>query len=360
MTTLTKAVSGISTWIVDRLPETRTLTEYLSRKTVPAHRHTVWYLFGGLALFFFSIQILTGILLMFYYKPTPDTAYESVRNIMQNVPFGSFIRSMHSWSANILILIVLVHMFSVFFLKSYRKPRELMWLTGVVLLLLMLGFGFTGYLLPWNTTAYFATEIGTEIPKSIPLVGEAIVSLLRGGPEVTGDSLTRLFNIHVIILPLTALLLVVCHVTLSLKYGSSIPRSIRRDVPGFRFFPDFFLMDLTAWFVGLIILVGLSSMSPWDLGVKANPFASAPAGIHPEWYFMALYQTLRTLPSEIAGINSEVLVNVAVGVMNLFWFAVPLIDTHADERTRMDWIKMIGAAVVIYLVVMTAAAYMHH
>src|SRR5437879_2808079 len=129
-------------------------------KTVPRHRSSIWYYMGGLALFLLGVQIVTGVLLLLYYQPTPEAAHQSVEMIVTRVPFGSLIRSLHSWSANALIAVVFVHMFSTFFMKSYRAPRQLMWLTGIILLLLMLGFGFTGYLLPWDLTAYFATRIG--------------------------------------------------------------------------------------------------------------------------------------------------------------------------------------------------------
>src|SRR5439155_19041230 len=122
----------------------------LKAKTVPKHRYSMWYYMGGLALFFFTVQVITGLLLLLYYQPTPEAAHQSVEMIVNRVPFGSIVRSLHSWSANALIAVVFIHMFSTFFLKSYRSPRSIMWLTGIVLVLLMLGFGFTGYLLPWD------------------------------------------------------------------------------------------------------------------------------------------------------------------------------------------------------------------
>ena len=155
------------TWLDERFGA-GSVEEFLRHKTVPVHRHTIWYYFGGMTLFLFIIQVLTGILLLLYYRPTPNDAFESVQYIMTQVRFGWLIRSVHSWSANLMIFTAFVHMFSVYFLKAYRKPRELTWVSGMLLLFIVLGFGFSGYLLPWNTLAFFATKVGTEMAGSIP------------------------------------------------------------------------------------------------------------------------------------------------------------------------------------------------
>ena len=136
---------------------------FIAEKGVPIHTQKVWYYLGGMTLFLFAVQVFTGILLLLYYRPSSAEAYESVQFIVTQVQFGWLIRNIHSWSANLLILLAFAHFFSVFFLKSYRKPRELTWLTGILLLFLMLGFGFSGYLLPWNEVSFFATKVGTGI-----------------------------------------------------------------------------------------------------------------------------------------------------------------------------------------------------
>ena len=153
----------------------------LRHKTVPIHKLSYWYFFGGITLFLFGIQVCTGILLLLYYRPSSNEAFESVQYIMTRVQFGWLVRSIHSWSANLMIFTAFVHMFSVLFLGAYRKPRELTWVTGMILLLLTMGFGFSGYLLPWNTLAFFATKVGTEIAGQIPLVGKSMMVFLRGG-----------------------------------------------------------------------------------------------------------------------------------------------------------------------------------
>ena len=147
-----------------------------------------------MTLFLFGVQVFTGILLLLYYRPSAAEAYESVQFIVTQVEFGWLIRNVHSWSANLLIGAAFAHFFSVFFLKSYRKPRELTWVTGMLLLFLMLGFGFSGYLLPWNELSFFATKVGTGIAGAMPLVGRFLLRLLRGGDDVTGATLSRFYG----------------------------------------------------------------------------------------------------------------------------------------------------------------------
>src|SRR5262249_33397118 len=192
--------NAFSAWLDDRLG-LEALRSFAAKKTVPIHRHSIWYYFGCMTLFLFGIQVATGILLLLYYRPSAETAFESVQFIMTDVRFGWLVRSLHSWSANLMIAMLLVHMFSVYFLKAYSAPREITWLSGVILLFLSLAFGFSGYLLPWNTLAFFATKVGTEVAGVVPVVGHFLVRFLRGGDDVTGATLTRFYGFHVAILP---------------------------------------------------------------------------------------------------------------------------------------------------------------
>ena len=168
---------------------------------MPVHTQKIWYYLGGMTLFLFGVQVFTGILLLLYYRPSAAEAYESVQFIVTQVQFGWLIRNVHSWSANLLIGLAFAHFFSVFFLKSYRKPRELTWVSGILLLFLMLGFGFSGYLLPWNELSFFATKVGTGIAGAVPVVGRFTLRLLRGGDDVTGATLSRFYGLHVAVLP---------------------------------------------------------------------------------------------------------------------------------------------------------------
>ncbi|MEK7251247.1 MAG: cytochrome b N-terminal domain-containing protein, partial [Bacteroidota bacterium] len=196
------------------------------------------------------IQVVTGILLALYYKPSPEQAYESVQRIVNEVPYGWLVRSIHSWAANLMVGSLFVHMFSAFLMKAYRKPRELMWISGVLLLFLVLGFCFTGYLLPWDTIAYFATLIGTEVPKTVPIVGDWGVSLLKGGEEIGAETLSRMYVIHITILPLITLVIVGFHLLLNQVFGSSVPMGVEEKSPPIPFFPNFLYRDLIAWTVG--------------------------------------------------------------------------------------------------------------
>ncbi|MFC1629424.1 cytochrome bc complex cytochrome b subunit, partial [Gemmatimonadota bacterium] len=194
-----RLLKNLISWADERF-QLNDLTAFARKKTVPMH-HSIWYYFGGITLFLFIIQVVTGILLLMYYRPTEAAAYASVQYIISEVPFGWLVRSIHSWSANLLVGAAVIHMFSIFFLKAYRKPRELTWVTGMAMLGIFMAFGFTGYLLPWNQLAFFATKVGTEMLNVIPVVGDVLMRMLRGGEHVTGATLTRMFGFHVALLP---------------------------------------------------------------------------------------------------------------------------------------------------------------
>ena len=197
-------------WIDERL-DLSSILELAKKKTVPSHRFSALYFFGGATLFFFVLQVATGILLLLYYKPTAEAAFESVRFIMTEVSFGWLIRSLHSWAANLMVLCAVLHMVTVFFMRADRKPREMTWWTGAGLLLVSMGFGFSGYLLPWNELAFFATRVATDMAGKTPLVGEFVATFLRGGDDVSGATLTRFFGFHVAVLPMIATALLALH-----------------------------------------------------------------------------------------------------------------------------------------------------
>jgi quinol-cytochrome oxidoreductase complex cytochrome b subunit len=349
-------------WLDERLGG-ESIEEFLRHKKVPLHRHTIWYYFGGMALFLFVIQVLTGILLLMYYRPTASGAFESVQFIMTQVKFGWLIRSIHSWSANLMILIVFIHMFSVYFLKAYRKPRELTWVSGMVLFFIVLAFGFSGYLLPWNTLAFFATKVGTDMAGFVPFIGEWIRVFLRGGNEVTGATLTRFFGFHVAVLPGLATLLLALHLLLVQRLGMSVPPDVEKKIKerketerSMPFFPNFLLRDIMGWYGALGVLGALAAIFPWELGVKANPFGSAPAGIHPEWYFLFMYQTLKYLPSKIFFINSELLGLVGFGVAGAIWVLVPFLDYKNGFGRTTRFFTGLGIFALGYIIVMSALA----
>jgi cytochrome b6 len=347
----------IQTWLRERLPIDY-IMQHLRSKDVPMHRHSIWYYFGGLTLFFFMVQVVTGILLMLYYRPTPDHAYESVLFIMNEVQWGWVIRSVHSWAANLMIGTLFIHMISVFLMQAYRPPREMMWISGIVLLGLVMGFGFTGYLLPWDELAFYATQIGTEIPGSIPVVGESIVLLMRGGREIGAATLSRMYALHVIILPLATLLLVGLHLFLNQYYGVSKPLKAASEKPPVRFYPNFVLRDVRTWLGALLVLLAIAMIFPWGLGEEADLLKPAPEGIKPEWYFLPLYQTMKIVPSRVWFFDGEALVNLVFMVGGLILIALPFYDRKSRSDMQNKLIKYCGIAIIIYLVGMMLYAYL--
>jgi cytochrome b6 len=345
-------------WLEERLGW-RAAQELIEHKEVPQHRHSIWYYFGGMALFLFAVQVCTGILLLLYYRPSADTAFESVQFIMTEVQFGWLVRSIHSWSANLMIAAAFVHMFSALFLRAFRRPRELTWVSGALLLFLSLAFGFSGYLLPWNKLAFFATKVGTDIAGVVPLIGPFLLRFLRGGDEVTGATLTRFFGFHVAILPAAATILLATHLYLVQKHGMSVPPPVDPEkVPKIKFLPDFLLRDLVGWLAAVTVLAALASLFPWELGEKADPFAPAPAGIRPEWYFIFMFQTLKYIPSKILGMDGEVLGILFFGLLGLLLVIAPFISSKERAERRMSLLPIVGVLVLVYIVALSALAYL--
>jgi len=184
-----------------------------------------WYTLGSASLFLFALQAVTGIFLAVYYVPSPDHAYESIQYIMNDVSFGWLIRGIHHWGASLMVLFVFIHMLRTFYYAAYKFPREITWLTGVLLFLATLGMGFTGYLLPWNQRAYWATTVGTEIAGSAPLVGDFILRVLRGGSDLSAVTLARFFAVHIWFLPAIIALVIGVHIYLVIRLGiSALPK----------------------------------------------------------------------------------------------------------------------------------------
>jgi quinol-cytochrome oxidoreductase complex cytochrome b subunit len=207
-------------WLDERLGLTTIYKVTLDRK-VP--KVNWWYCLGSATLFVFVMQIITGMFLLVYYTPSPDHAYDSIQYIMTGVPYGWLIRGIHHWGASLMVLLVFIHMLRVFYMGAYRYPRELTWVIGVFLLLATLGMGFTGYLLPWNQRAFFATVVGTNIAGTVPYIGDFIRRVLRGGETVSALTLSRFFAIHVWILPAIMVTLVAIHIYLIIRIGISNP-----------------------------------------------------------------------------------------------------------------------------------------
>jgi len=307
-----------------------------------------WHTFGSLSLFLFMNQVVTGILLMIYYRPTTNTAFESVRYIMTKAHFGWLIRGLHAWGATLMILCVLIHMMRTFFMGAYKKPRELTWILGVFILGCTVTFGFTGYLLPWNQLSYWATTVGTEITGAIPLAGNYIKLLLRGGEGVTGETLARFYVLHVVVLPWVLTMLIATHLFFMRVQGLATMERVGEEKPidkeqAVPFFPHHVLKEGVVFCVLIGMLVTLIVLWPVELGEKADPFVT-PEGIKPEWYFLPTYQLLKYFPKTLG-----LFVSLIPQLLLLLW---PFLDRGAERHPKKRPIAVgIGAAGLILAIV---------
>lgn len=341
-------------WLDERLGVSE-IVAMASKKRVPEHKHSFWYYWGGISLFFFTVMCLSGVLLLIYYRPG-EGAYESVRQITNEIKFGWLIRSIHSWSANLMIASAFVHMFSTFFMKAYRRPRELLWFTGIGLLSLAMLFGFSGYLLPMDELAFFATKVGLAIPGTMPVVGPWISDLIRGGSEVGHYTVSRFFALHVVVLPALFVPLLGLHLFLVQKHGNALPESEeakpvaeRKSIP---FFPNFVMRDMAVWLIALNVLGLLAALFPWDLGPAADALKPAPADIHPEWYFMTAFQILKWCGAWFPGAVGEFLGIAVFNVGVALWAIVPFFD---PEKTSGKWGRRVTTfgLFVVFVVILT-------
>jgi len=285
--------------------------------------------FGSLLLFCFVLQVVTGVLLSMNYAPSVETAWASVNFIQEDVALGSFIRALHHWGSSAMIVLLLLHLVQVFAWGAYKKPRELTWMVGVLLLLCTLGLSFTGYLLPWDQKAYWATKVGLGIVSTTPGIGDAVRELLQGGPEIGNLTLTRFFSIHTFILPGLIVLLVVVHLYLFRIHGvtpgwwASAKQLKAQEEP---FWPKQALKD---GILALVFLLGLGVWAhyrPAPLGPQADPSQAYEA--RPEWYFMFLFQILRYFhgPYEIVG---TFVLPVLFFLIMFFW---PFLDRNPERN----------------------------
>ncbi|MBI4179423.1 cytochrome bc complex cytochrome b subunit [bacterium] len=347
-------------FLEERLP-VQAFKDLSSHKMVPEHKQAFWYYFGGITLFFFIILVFTGMVLLFQYQPGLESSHASVLRIVTKVDFGWLIRSIHSWGANLMLAAAFIHMFSVYFMKAYQKPRELTWLTGLGLLGLGMGLGFTGYSLVWDDMAFFATKIGIDMMEGIP-GGEYIADIIRGGPEMGGLTIQRMFALHVVILPWIFIGLLGAHLFFLQIHGNKIPEGIEksgeyRKVP---FFPNFIFSDLYVWLICLNLLAVLAAMYPWHIGAEADPLAPSPKGIKPEWYFMAMFQLLKLMPAHVAGMSGELFGNMLFGAAAMFWAAVPVWNPAGTVGRRAKLATYVGLLGLMFIIGFTIWGYTAH
>jgi cytochrome b6 len=339
-------MKAVRAWIEERLAY-RPVVRYLERKEVPLHRHTFLYYTGSSILLFLGIQGVTGVLLAFYYRPTLAEANASVVRIISELPFGWLVRSVHSWSATFMIAFVFVHLLGIAFTKSYRRPREATWITGVLLLGVSLSFGFTGYLLPWDELSLAATKVGTDMPKALPVIGDWVTRIMRAGADVTGDTLSRFFIVHVSVLPLAVLALLGVHLFLVQRHGMSVPLDDERR--GFRgpavpFWPNFVFRETGVWLVLAGALLTVAVLAAPGVGPRADLMAPAPEGIRPEWYFLFLFQTLKLFPARVLGLDGEMVAMLVIMAGMAAFLLLPFVDSRPFEKRGKVITALVWAA----------------
>lgn len=307
--------------VAERLPLPAGWRGHALDERLPAHLKTWIWALGGTPAVLFAVQVVTGILLTFYYVPQPMHAYDSVRHITFGVRFGWLVRGLHQASSQLMIIAVLLHMIRVFVTRGYRRPREVTWVLGVALFLLTMGFAFTGYALVYDQLSYWATTVGTNMLAEVPVLGTPLLYMLRGGADVNPQTLTRFYNFHIGVIPTLFFVLLVGHILLVRLHGvSRLEGDARTDT--YSFFPDHVLREAA---VALVVLVGIVvyvTAVPPEMAAKADPNLT-PAHIRPEWYFFPSYRWLKLVPVQVGLWTSTAFV-----LAMLFW---PWIDSRIER-----------------------------
>ncbi len=353
----------IKNWIEVRIGLDELIREQLTEYLVPRNIN-IFYTLGFVALTGFIIQAVTGFLLLTYYIPQPDHAFKSVQNLMVNVPYGWLFRLMHVVGSNLIVIAVGCHMLSVFFMNSYKKPRELTWIAGAAMLQITLAFCLSGYLLPWSQLSYWATTIVTNLPSALPYIGPGAVKCLQGGQNVSGVTLGRFFALHVVVLPSMLLAFVSVHLFLVRRIGISSPPfggSAEKEPwtrfhheshqGGIPFFPHFVVREtymVLAFFALMFFVIAFAPalFLPEDANIPADPFKT-PTHIKPEWYFLAPYQMLKLVPNKFVGVSLQI-------IMVTLFMLWPFLDTkQEDNMLKRRTLFAVFIAVMIGWVVLT-------
>lgn len=336
--------SRVYDWLDSRLklkPIERTLLD----EPIPGGASWV-YVFGSATLFLFLLQAITGMFLAVYYAPTPDHAYDSVRFIETQVAFGAFVRGLHHWGASGMVVAIGLHMLQVFLYGAYKPPRELMWMVGVVLFLLVMAFAFTGYLLPWDQTAYWATQIGINMAGTMPLVGEFLVRVLRGGETLGALTLSRFFAVHVLFLPALVVAGIALHLFILRRVGPAGPWTEDRAALGSEaFYPRQVYMDAVVMLGVFLVIATLALAVPFPLTDKANPSDTSFVPV-PEWYFLFYYELLKYVHGPLEPVATWILPALFVLVL-LFW---PFIDRNPVRHPSSRPVAICAGAVFLIVV----------
>jgi len=303
------------------------------------------YVFGSVLLFLFISQTITGIFLALYYVPSATSAHTTVAYIVKEVTGGSFLRSLHAYGSSAVVIVLLLHLTQTYLYGAYKGRRELLWISGCVLFALMLAMAFTGYLLPWDQKAYFATTVGTNMASDVPLVGTWLKRFMRGGDEMGTLTVSRFFVAHVFIIPAVLIAFIATHVYLFRKAGAAGPPSedpINPRLPTQRFYPRQVVMDTIVALVMILILGSLAHFAPMELGPKANP-ADTQYVPRPEWYYLPIFQWLKYWRGPYAIIGIVVIPAITAALLVL----VPFIDRRLERR---PWRRPVAVSVFVFII----------
>lgn len=308
-----------------------TMTKDFLTEDIPGGA-SYWYVFGSATLIALVIQIVTGIFLTFYYSPSATTAWESTKFIYEHVRLGEFVISLHSWGASAMIVLMTIHLLQVLVWGAYKKPRELQWVVGVLLFFVTLSMGLTGYLLPWDLDAYFATQVSVNIAGTVPVIGTAIANFLQDGSTMGTLTINRFYGLHVWLAPILILLLVGAHLAIFRHNGPAGPASDEKPKNIGKFFPDQVFMDTVVAFIMFGIVALLAWQSPTPLLAKADPSNSTFIPT-PAWYFDSLYGILNATPPSMELVATVIVPGVAVLILLL----LPWLDRNPSRNWGRRW-----------------------
>ncbi len=345
-------MASIVAWFRQRIPLSGVKLRELTNEPVPNHLKTWWWCLGGTPAYLFVVQIITGILLAFYYEPSPQTAYESVRYITEEAAFGWYIRSVHKWAATLMIAAVILHQIRVFFTGAYRKPRELNWMIGCCLLMCTLVIGFTGYSLVYEQLSYWGATVGANIADTVPFVGGFFKQMLLAGETYNERTLPRFFILHAAVLPTVMILLITIHIFFIRLQGVTEFRfgDEPTDQPThYQFFPDHLMKELIIGLVLMILLSALATALPVTMGPPADPLTT-PEVIKPEWFFYATFRWLKMF----TGVAAVLSMGFIVFVMFIWPFIDAAVRRFLPRSEFSVWVGILGAAAIIGLTVYEA------
>ncbi|MGE0594432.1 MAG: cytochrome b N-terminal domain-containing protein [Vicinamibacterales bacterium] len=315
---------GVFDWL-DSRTGFRTARHHLLDEPIPSGVGW-WFITGSILLFLLGVQVVTGIVLTMYYVPSPENAYDSVRFIMDGLPFGALLRGFHFFGASFIVVAALLHLVRVVMFGSYKKPRELTWITGVLLLLVILAFALSGYLLPWDQKAYWATTVTINIARGTPVLGEHVANLMRGGADLGALTLVRWYSAHVFLLPAALIVLVLSHLYLMRRHGISGPIEPVAG-PAKPFFPYHVLKDTIGMAVVFAVLLTFVFSIRVPLDAIADP-SDASYIPRPEWYFLSLFQLLKYFPGPLEPVATMVIPGVVVGGLLM----LPFLDSSPHRH----------------------------